>query len=127
MNEKPAPAHLLKYVEEMVEVGVQLATMLDHMYRHPSPHDPAKPPPPEILRDLVAKTLEPRFGARKREIQRATDILSRTNTTISDEIYLVEPGAFDDLTEDDFEDSGLDDLDDDGAEDPFNVNGSHLH
>lgn len=121
MNEKPAPAHLQKYVEEMVEVGVQLAQMLDHMYRYPSPHDPAKPPPPEILRDLVAKTLEPRFGARKKEIQRATDILRRTSMTISDEIYLVEPGAFEDLTEDDFEDDDID------FDEPTDTNGSYLH
>ena len=45
MNEKPAPRHVTRFVEELVECGVQLARMLDHMYLHESP-DPDIPPPP---------------------------------------------------------------------------------
>ena len=54
----PPPGTVTRFVEELVECGVQLARMLDHMYLHESP-DPDIPPPPDVLRDLVAKTIEP--------------------------------------------------------------------
>ena len=86
----------------MVEVGVQLTTMLEHMYRfrlqNPGASEAA---PPEVLRELVAKTLQRRFRTSKKEIQRATTLLRLSSRTIADELILVEPGAFDDLGEDD--------------------------
>ncbi len=113
MNDKPAPRHVTRFVEELVECGVQLARMLDHMYLHES-DDPEIPPPPEVLRDLVAKTLEPSLKRRKRDIYTATSLLLETGRTIEREIFLfepgtlndeLEPGAFDDLEPSDFEDS----------------------
>ena len=94
MNETPAPQHLRDYVEEMVEIGVQLATMLDHMYRFQlqNPRSSGEPPP-EVLRELVAETLQRRFRTSKKEIQRATTLLRLSSRTIADELILIEPGA----------------------------------
>ena len=102
MNEKPAPRHVTRFVEELVECGVQLARMLDHMYLNESP-DPDIPPPPEVLRDLVAKTIEKDVGRRKRDVYTATGLLLETSRTIERELFLVDPGAFDDLAPDDFD------------------------
>jgi hypothetical protein len=113
MIEKPAPRHVTRFVEELVECGVQLARMLDHMYIHESP-DPDIPDPPIVLRELVAKTIEPDVKRRKRDLQTATGLLLETSRTIERELFLVdpgalddefEPGAFDDLEPSDFEDS----------------------
>jgi len=113
MNEKPAPRHVTRFVEELIECGVQLARMLDHMYLHESP-DPDTPFPPWVLRDLVAKTIEPDVASRKRDLYAATALLLETGRTIEREIFIVdpdalddefEPGAFDDLEPSDFEDS----------------------
>ena len=121
MNETQAPQHFRDYVQEMVEVGVQLSTMLDHMYRSQLRNAGSSgQPPPEVLRDVVAKTLQRRFRTSKREIQRATDLLRLTGKTIAEELVLVEPGAFDDL-DDDFDDLDLD------FEAPLDENGTHLH
>ena len=112
MNERPAPRHVTRFVEELVECGVQLARMLDHMYLHESP-DPDIPPSPEVLRELVAKTIEPDVKRRKRDLQAATGLLLETSRTIERELFLVEPGAFDDLEPRDFEDPRDDELPDD--------------
>ena len=85
MNDKPAPRHVTRFVEELIECGVQLARMLDHMYLHET-DDPEIPPPPEVLRDLVAKTLEPSLKRRKRDIYTATSLLLETGRTIEREI-----------------------------------------
>jgi hypothetical protein len=103
MNEKPAPRHVTRFVEELVECGVQLARMLDHMYLHESP-DPDIPPPPEVLRDLVAKIIEPNVASRKRDLHTATGLLLETGRTIERELFLVEPGGFDDLEPGAFDD-----------------------
>ncbi len=89
-DNKPTPEHISRYVEELVECGVQLTTVLDHMYRHENP-DPDVPPPPEVLRDLVAATLAPALRGRRTEVQRATSLLLKTSKTIEREIFLVEP------------------------------------
>ena len=91
MNDKPAPRHVTRFVEELVECGVQLARMLDHMYLHET-DDPEIPPPPEVLRDLVAKTLEPSLKRRKRDIYTATALLLETGRTIEREIFLRRAG-----------------------------------
>ncbi len=125
MNETQAPQHIRDLVQEMVEVGVQLTTMLDHMYRFQlQDADSSHEPPPEILRDLVARTLQRRFRTSKREIQRATDILRLIGKTIADELILVEPGAFDDLEEDDFDGEPLGDL---ALDEPPDQNGNRFH
>ena len=72
--------------------------------------DPDIPPPPEVLRDLVAKTIEPDVSRRKRDLYTATGLLLETSRTIERELFLVEPGAFDDLEPSDFEDGAFDDL-----------------
>jgi hypothetical protein len=102
MIEKPAPRHVTRFVEELVECGVQLARMLDHMYLHET-SDPDIPPPPIVLRELVAKTIEPDVKRRKRDLQAATGLLLETSRTIERELFLVEPGAFDDLEPGDFD------------------------
>jgi hypothetical protein len=134
MNDKPAPQYLREYVEEMVEVGVQLATMLDHMYRTQLLTPGAsEAPPPEVLRDLVAKTLQHRFRTSKREIQRATTLLRLSSRTIADEIILVEPGAFDDELQEELDLAiELPDLYGPNGEFPLEPdgdasNGNHLH
>ncbi len=123
MNEKPAPRHVTRFVEELVECGVQLARMLDHMYLNET-DDPDIPPPPEVLRDLVAQTIEKDVGRRKRDLYTATALLLQTSRTIERELFLVdpaafddelEPGAFDDLEPSDFEDTPPDHL----PRDPF--------
>ena len=100
----------MRFVEELFECGVQLARMLDHMYLHENP-DPDIPPPPEVLRDLVAKTIEPGVGRRKRDLYAATSLLLETGRTIERELFLVDVealerdidnGAFDDLEPSDF-------------------------
>lgn len=96
MNDKPAPRHVTRFVEELVECGVQLARMLDHMYLNEST-DPDIPRPPEVLRDLVAKTIEKDVGRRKRDVYTATGLLLETSRTIERELFLVGPEAFDDL------------------------------
>jgi hypothetical protein len=108
MNEPPAPQHLRVFVQEMVEVSVQLSAMLDHMHRFQAlnPDSPGTPPP-EVLRDLVAKTLQRTFRASKRDVQRATGLLRLTSRTIADDLVLVDPRALRDWEEDD------DPLDDD--------------
>lgn len=88
---KPTPEHITRYVEELVECGVQLTTILDHMYRHENP-DPEIPPPPDVLRELIASTLAPALRGRRMEVQRATSLLLKTSKTIEREIFLVEPG-----------------------------------
>ena len=118
MNEKPAPRHVTRFVEELVECGVQLARMLDHMYLHESP-DPDIPPPPEVLRDLVAKTIEPDVSRRKRDLYTATGLLLETSRTIERELFLVDPGAFEDLEPSDFEDDAPADLNGQMPDDPF--------
>ena len=106
MNEKPAPRHVTRFVEELVECGVQLARMLDHMYLHESP-DPDTPFPPWVLRDLVAKTIEPDVASRKRDLYTATGLLLETSKTIERELFLVDPGSLD---EDDVPPGAFDDL-----------------
>jgi hypothetical protein len=110
MIEKPAPRHVSRFVEELMECGVQLARMLDHMYLHET-DDPDIPPPPDVLRDLVAKTVEPSLKRRKRDLYTATALLLETGRTIEREIFLIdmegladeiESGAFDDLEPSDF-------------------------
>ena len=108
-------------MEELVECGVQLARMLDHMYLHES-SDPEVPAPPIVLRELVAKTIEPDVKRRKRDLQTATGLLLETSRTIERELFLVEPGAFDDLEPSDFDES-CDDLPDD----PFAPPGGRFH
>jgi hypothetical protein len=76
--------------------------MLDHMYLHET-DNPDVPPPPLVLRELVAKTIEPDVKRRKRDLQTATGLLLETSRTIERELFLVEPGAFDDLEPSDFE------------------------
>lgn len=93
-QQKPPPRHLARYVEELVEVGVQLARILDHMYRHP---DPDAGPPPIVLRDLVTGTLAPHLARRKGELHAATSVLLKTGETIENEIFLVDPEQMDDL------------------------------
>ncbi len=124
MKETQAPQHLRDYVQEMVEVGVQLSTMLGHMYRFQATNEHSSGgPPPEILRDLVAKTLQRRFRASKRDVQRATDLLRLSGRTIADELVLVEPGAFDEEWDED--DEELDDELD--WDEPLDSNGTRLH
>jgi hypothetical protein len=89
-DDKPTPEHVSRFVEELVECGVQLTSILDHMYRHEN-RDPEVPPPPEVLRDLVASTLAPALRGRRTEVQRATSLLLKTSKTIEREIFLVEP------------------------------------
>ena len=110
MIENPAPRHVTRFVEELIECGVQLARMLDHMYLHET-DDPDISPPPEVLRDLVAKTIEPSLKRRKRDLYTATALLLETGRTIERELFLVdvdglrediESGAFDDLEPSDF-------------------------
>jgi len=92
MNDKPAPQHLRNYVQEMVEVGVQLTQMLEHMYRFQATNpDSSGNPPPEVLRDLVAATLQRSFRTSKREVERATNLLRLASTTIAEEFLLVDP------------------------------------
>jgi len=90
MNDKPAPEHVNRYVEELVECGVQLAGILDHMYRHENP-DPSVPRPPQVLRKLIAETLAPALKGRREDVERATSLILRTSKTLEREIYLVEP------------------------------------
>jgi hypothetical protein len=90
MNEKPIPEHITRFVEELVECGVQLTSILDHMYRHENP-DPDVPAPPLVLRDLIASTLAPGLRGRRSEVQRATSLLQKTSKTIEREIFLVNP------------------------------------
>lgn len=95
MNDIPSPPeHIKRYVEELVECGVQLASILEHMYRFPNP-DPDVPPPPEVLRDLLAATLVPAFRGQRAEVRRTTSLLRRTSKTIEREIFLVAPGGLD--------------------------------
>lgn len=115
MIEKPAPRHVTRFVEELVECGVQLARMLDHMYLHESPN-PDIPPPPEVLRDLVAKTIEPDVGRRKRDLYTATGLLLETSRTIERELFLIDPGAFDEM--DDLDELDFDDLQPSDFDDP---------
>lgn len=92
MSEKPAPQHLRDYVQEMVEVGVQLNQMLEHMYRFQATNpDSSGSPPPEVLRDLVATTLQRSFRTSKREVERATNLLRLASTTIAKKFLLVDP------------------------------------
>jgi hypothetical protein len=118
MRETPPPHHLSRYVEELVECGVQLAEILDHMYRYPH-SAPDAPPPPEVLRDLVAKTLAPKLGRRKRDVHTATALLLETSETISQEIFLVNPDFEDALDDPD----DLDDFEPDPDFPPTNGNG----
>jgi hypothetical protein len=110
MIENPAPRHVTRFVEELIECGVQLTRMLDHMYLHET-DDPDIPPPPDVLRDLVAKTIEPNLKRRKRDLYTATALLLETGRTIERELFLVdveglredmEGGTFDDLEPSDF-------------------------
>jgi hypothetical protein len=111
MNEKPAPRHVTRFVEELVECGVQLTRMLDHMYLHEST-DPTVPPPPEVLCELVAKTIEKDIGRRKCDVYTATGLLLDTSRTIERELFLVDPGAFaDELAEGNFDDVEPSDFD----------------
>ena len=92
-------------------MGVQLATMLDLMYRFQAANaDSLGEPPPEVPRDLVAKTLGHCFRASKFDVQRATDLI------------LAEPEAFDDEWDDDEEQAGELDWDE-----PLEQNGMRLH
>ncbi|MDQ3729890.1 MAG: hypothetical protein M3355_09920 [Actinomycetota bacterium] len=114
-------------MEELVECGVQLARMLDHMYLNEST-DPDIPRPPEVLRDLVAKTIEKDVGRRKRDVYTATGLLLETRRTIERELFLVDPGAFDDLAPDDSDGPFDGGLDDQLPEDPFlPPGGTRLH
>ncbi len=126
MNEKPAPRHVTRFVEELVECGVQLARMLDHMYIHET-NDPEIPPAPEVLRDLVAKTIEPSVKRRKHDLYTATALLLETGRTIERELFLVdiealkgdiENGAFHDIEPCDFEEP---------YDDHLPPGGDHLH
>ncbi len=92
--------------------------MLDHMYLHESP-DPDIPPPPVVLRDLVAKTIEPDVSRRKRDLYTATGLLLETSRTIERELFLVDPRAFEDLEPSDFEDDAPADLNGQMPDDPF--------
>jgi hypothetical protein len=106
MTDKPAPEHINRFVEELVECGVQLASMLEHMYRFDT-DDPERPRPPQVLRKLVAETIAPALKGRRQDVQRATSLLLRTSKTIEREIYLVNPEFLDDeghLTPEFFED-----------------------
>ena len=94
MNDTPPPEHVKRYVEELVECGVQLASILDHMYRFESA-DPDVPPPPEVLRDLLAAILAPAVRGQRAEVRRTTALLRRTSKTIEREILLVAPGGLD--------------------------------
>ncbi len=89
MDEQSPPTPVSRYVEELVECGVQLAAILDHMLRHQNP-DPSVPRPPEVLRDLVAEVLAPRIGDRTDDIELATGLLTETSETIGRELFLVE-------------------------------------
>ena len=77
----PHPNTCTNYVQEMVECGVQLTQMLEHMYRFRATNpDSAATRRPEVLRDLVASTFQPSFRTSKREVERATDLLRVTST-----------------------------------------------
>jgi hypothetical protein len=132
MKETQAPQHLRDYVQEMVEVGVQLATMLDHMYRFQLQNPDSNPtPPPEVLRDLVAKTLGRHFRTSKKEVQRATNLLRLSSRTIADEIFLFVPDEPDEWDGDEIELSDFqEELElEEEVPDPFGrqSNGDRLH
>lgn len=104
MNETSAPQHIRDFVQGMVEVGVQLSTMLEHMYHFQATNADANgTPPPEVLRDLVAKTLQSRFRASRRDIQRSTHLLRLSSRTIADELVLVDPDTLHDWDDDELE------------------------
>jgi hypothetical protein len=90
MNDKHIPAHVQRYLEELIGCAVQLSTILDHMYLNHNP-DPSIPPPAEVLRDLVGVPLGEELEGRKQDIRVAASIVRATSETIEREIYLVAP------------------------------------
>jgi hypothetical protein len=90
MTEQTTPPEVRRYVESLLDCGMQLATILDHMYRFENP-DPDVPPPPEVLRKLLTDTLAPHLAARTTDLKRARRVLDTTAKAIEDEIFLVDP------------------------------------
>lgn len=121
MKDKPGPEHINRFVEELVECGVQLGSILDHMYRHESEF-PGAPPPPIVLRNLVAGKLAPGLKGQKKAVQKATTLLQQASETIARDIFVVEPGSFDDLDPD-----FLDEPFDPSASNGFHPDPERLH
>jgi hypothetical protein len=90
MKEKPAPKHVRRYSEELLACAMQLAEILDHMYRHESEF-PDAPPPPVVLCNLLAGTIAHDGTVPASQLKAARKALAKTSVLIERDIFLFEP------------------------------------
>lgn len=93
MTNQPTPP-LAAFVTAAVEIGGQLASILDHMHRYSrSGHSaPGAPPPPVVLAELLGGALRPLSDELAAgELETATRVLARAGEHVEAELFLVEP------------------------------------
>jgi hypothetical protein len=90
MNDKPAPKHVRRYAEELVESAMQISAILDHMYRHESDF-PDAPPPPVVLANLIAGSIVSASNLPDSQLKAARKALGKTTDLIEEEIILFDP------------------------------------
>jgi hypothetical protein len=81
-------------VETAVNLGCQIATILNHMEtsRAAGASAPDAPPPGEVLRTLLHETVTAALSeAREADLLRAAHVVRTVATTIEREILLVDP------------------------------------
>ena len=92
MNDKPAPKHVHRFAEELLACSMLLAEILDHMYRHESEF-PDAPPPPAVLCELIAGTINHGGTIPESQLKTARKALTKTSKLIESDIILFEPGT----------------------------------
>ncbi len=92
MNDQPAPKHVHRYAEELVECTMQLGAILDHMYRHESEF-PDAPPPPVVLCNLLAGSIAFADAIPEAQLKTARKALAKTSKVIERDVFLVDPAA----------------------------------
>jgi len=93
MTNRDSQTPVTAFVDALVDVGAQLATILDHMATYPSPD--AEESPTDVLRRLLGEIFEEELRCQPGELEIAADVLSTAATAIEENLFLVPPPTAD--------------------------------
>jgi len=91
MPDYDANSAAVQFVDALVDVGAQLATILHHMATYPSPD--AEESPTDVLRRLLGEIFDEELRHQPGELVITADVLSTAATAIEENLFLVPPPA----------------------------------